>query len=205
MNLPPFVVSTIAAAILLITLAGCAPAPEQVSPDPVAEIWAETAAPTPEPMALDPADDWGNADGFTTEHEKQVFARFGPRYFVLDDGTAVTVDPGQPLPQPVSDVVRARLEAAGIATFRNSPQGNVSQPVRDTLIAELDAQAALTGRTLLAVFPGFSQGEGWVWLGLPSGADGYGLWTGITDPEDAKARAEAWAANRNAQVLVFER
>ncbi|BDI21296.1 hypothetical protein [Herbiconiux sp. L3-i23] len=177
-----------AGALLLVgVLAGCGPGGSPSSS-------AESATPSAVPLEGD-----RDGDGQLSEFEKQVLARNAPREVALADGTAATVTPGEPLPQPVTDQIVA--EALPAVAEVSSIDEFESFDGRKKLRALADRYAALLSRSVVIVYP--DRSDYWNWE-VSSDAGDVAV-TGISGTKDRDATVAAaaeWVESEDAYLIV---
>jgi hypothetical protein len=171
--------TTLALAFAITTLAACAPT--ATTPTTPAKSKPAASAPAATPSAKP-----------MSEFDKQVAAQTAPRNYTMPDGSVVSVDPTKPLPEPVKAAVAAEL--APHVT-------NASSHTPDEVFGALNAQAAATGRGVVAVASSFASGRT-QWYAVASGQI-QGLFPSKSTKAEAVAEATAWAKERGFDVIVY--
>ena len=183
-------------ATLALSLAGCIP--EKMFPPMFGESTATPEA-TQEPV-LDPLDLDGN--GSVSEFEKQIAAKNAPRDFPMPDGTVAQVDPTQPLPAEIRDVVHAETKVL-VNVSRYNSNADVSQPALNSVVSYLNDFKVRTGRGLVLVWETHSAGEGQRWVMMASDIRQTPFMPTVKRSEMADLAA-TWAAARNYELIVHE-
>ncbi|KQO98358.1 hypothetical protein [Leifsonia sp. Leaf264] len=194
MNTARITGATLLAAAAITALAACStPAPGNSWADFTMKP-AATAEATPTPTLV-PGDK--NGDGRLSEFEKQVLAQDAPKDYALADGTVMTVDPAQPLPDSVkADIVSGAAPAVDVF---NADAGEGVEAVREYLNTKADQ----AGRGVVAVIHVYSNSDGMVWGVLASNTKAT-ITKATPDQASALVAAEAWAAAKGYDVVVID-
>lgn len=142
-----------------------------------------------------------DGDGELSEFEKQVHASKAPRDYAMPDGSLVAIDPTEPLPEPVKQVI-AEAAVPIIAPMKATSDGDVFGPAYTSLRAEADAQAEATGKRVVYLFS--KQGASAIeWGTAASGLKSTGL---LAEPsKDAMLpKVQSWADSMEYEVIIVE-
>jgi len=161
-----------------------------------------TPAPTQSSQIEPLAGDMDN-DGELSEFEKQVLAQTAPRDFPMPDGSTVTVDPAQPLPEVVVAAIQAEVAPEALTFLYDLAKVDGSSLAAVT--AEANRMADATGRNVVFVLEvNLGRGAGTAWGSTASNKQ-HGI-TGIDGGEKSAtiATVQKWASTRDYEVIVLD-
>ncbi|MHA6695619.1 hypothetical protein [Homoserinimonas sp. A520] len=188
--------ATLIAAALTVSLAACST--EQMFPELLAE---PASTPTQEP-APDPLDLDGN--GSVSEFEKQMAAQNAPREFIMPDGSVVIIDPREPMPPAVKEVIAQQAIPVVAPAKSNrdfspeSVEGLISE-VRDYATAQAEA----TGISIVIVFSKPNGSGQMGWGSVASSRQSTGVVGGL-NRDEVVSRVQSWADQTDHELIVID-
>lgn len=164
------------AAILIVGLSGCSAGSDTI------RAFARGDESESKPTATESSLEGDlNGDGELTQFETDWLAKTkaeaAVRDYALEDGTIVSVDPSQPLPEAVTADIAGRF-AEDIAVAKSTSNGGVRLPLREAMTVKIDSLAESTGVPLMIVYPSASTIEG-------SGSGTETVWTSMNSSPDS--------------------
>jgi hypothetical protein len=161
------------------------------------------------PTAI-PGDRDGN--GKLSAFETEQLAKNAPKDYTMPDGSVVTIDPTQPLPEPVVAVLTAQATtlAEQIVDYlgADSKERGASSL---KIFAYVNEQAEATGKKIVAIYSAegvdpATNAPGTYWTAAASGGP-YGTLApimGTLDKASAIAQVEAWGGSRGYEMIVTD-
>ncbi|TFB59923.1 hypothetical protein [Cryobacterium sp. Sr3] len=193
------ILTATAALTLAALLTGCSIAAGDVAGlIPGAAPAPASAAPTP---TVIPGDRDGN--GKISAFETEQLAKNALRDYTMPDGGVVTIDPTQPLPEPVVEAVKAQAAptVAAVGATLNQQYALVD------LQNEADSTQDATGKGVIFVYPCKSAtdlqgGYENVWATAASRIRATGI-AAVQSKDIVLSDAQFWASSRGYEVIVF--
>jgi hypothetical protein len=153
-----------------------------------------------------------DGNGKLSAFEAEQLAKTAPKDYTMPDGSVVTIDQAQPLPEPVVAVLKAQVTT--LAEQIVDYDGADSHDVFDSemkLFDYVNQQAEATGKKIVAVFSvegldPASNEPGTYWTAAASGGE-YGNLApiqGTLDKASAIAQVEAWGVAKGYELIVTD-
>ncbi|MHA6695617.1 hypothetical protein [Homoserinimonas sp. A520] len=179
------------AAVLTIGLGACAPTTA------TAPVDTKTAAPAaPDPLDLD-----GN--GSVSEFEKQMAAQNAQREFIMPDGSTAKLDPREPTPAAVIEVLAQQAQPIGDQYKRNTDFSPESiGALHQKLLSMAESQAEAIGRPVVILFSSPDGAGGTQWIAMPSSGKSTGI-RAEPNRDSMLTKVQSWANSRGYEVVVL--